>query len=131
MPQFFKPRLVPVALKEKIVEELRRLEKIDVLERVQFSYWATPIVPVLTPDGRVRICGDYKVTINPALDVPEHPMPTADDPFTQLNGGQKFTKLDLSSAYQPVFLDEESRQYVTINTHLGLYRYTRLPFGVA
>ena len=129
--QFFKPRPVPFALKEKIAEELRRLEKIGVLEKVEFSDWATPIVPVLKPDGSVRICGDYKVTINPALDVPEHPMPTADDLFTQLNGAENFTKLDLSSAYQQVLLDEESRQYVTINTHLGLYRYTRLPFGVA
>ena len=90
-----------------------------------------PIVPVLKPDGSVRICGDYKVTINPVLDVPEHPMPTADDLFTQLNGGEKFTKLDLSSAYQQVLLDEESRKYVTINTHLGLFRYTCQPFGVA
>ena len=58
-------------------------------------------------------------------------MPTADDLFIQLNGGEKFTRLDLSSAYQQVLLDEESRKYVTINTHLGLFRYTRLPFGVA
>ena len=98
---------------------------------MEFSDWATPIVPVLKPDGSVHICGDYKVTINPVLDVPEHPMPTADDLFAQLNGGEKFTKLDLSSAYQQVLLYEESRQYVTINTHLGLFRYTRLPFGVA
>ncbi|KAL9958559.1 hypothetical protein ACROYT_G035588 [Oculina patagonica] len=107
------------------------MEKIGVLEKVEFSDWATPIVPVLKPDGSVRICGDNKVTINPVLDVPEHPMPTADDLFAQLNGGETFTKLDLSSAYQQVLLDEESRQYVTINTHLGLFRYTRLPFGVA
>ena len=58
-------------------------------------------------------------------------MPTAEELFTQLNGGEKFSKLDLSSAYQQVLLDEESKQYVTINTHLGLFRYTRLPFGVA
>ena len=37
----------------------------------------------------------------------------------------------MSSAYQQVLLDEESKEYVTINTHLGLFRYTRLPFGVA
>ena len=123
-PQFFKPRPVPFALKEKIAEELKRLERIGVLEKVEFSDWATPIVPVLKPDGTVRICGDYKVTINPALDVPEYPMPMAEELFTQLNGGQSFSKLDLSSAYQQVLLDEESRQCVTINTHLGLFRYT-------
>ena len=99
--QFFKPRPVPFALKEKIAEELRRLEKIGVLEKLEFSDWATPIVPVLKPDGSVRICGNYKVTINPALDVPEHPLPTADDLFTQLNGGEKFTKMVLSSIGVP------------------------------
>ena len=87
-------------------------------------------MPVLKPDRSVRICGDYKVTINPVLDVPECLMPTAEKLFTQLNGGEKLIKLDLSSAYQQVLLDEESRRYVTINTHLGLYRYTRLSFGV-
>ena len=102
-PQFFKPRPVPFALTEKIAEELKRLERISVLEKVEFSDWAMPIVPVLKPDCTVRICGDYKVTINPALDVPEYPMPTAEELFTQLNGGQSFSKLDLSSAYQQVF----------------------------
>ena len=97
-------------MKEKIAEELKRLEGIGVLQKVEFSDWATPIVPVLKPDGTVRICGDYKVTINPALDVPEYPMPMAEELFMQLNGGQSFFKLDLSSAYQQVLLDEESRQ---------------------
>ena len=105
IPQFFKPRSVPFSLKEKIADELRRLEKIGVLEKVEFSGWAMPIVAVLKPDSSVRICGDCKVMMNPVLDVPEHPMPTADNLFTQLNGGEKFTKLDLSSAYQQVLLD--------------------------
>ena len=130
-PKFFKPRPVPFALKEKIAEELKRLERLGVLEKVEFSDWASPIVPVLKPDGTVRICGDYKVTINPELDVPEYLIPTAEELFTQLNGGEKFSKLDLSSAYQQVLLDEESKQYVTTNTHMGLFRYICLLFGVA
>ena len=69
-----------------------------------------------------------KLVDNPVLDVSEHPIPTADDLFTQLHGVGTFTKLDLSSEYQQVLLDGESRQYVTITTHFGLYRYT---FGVA
>ncbi len=39
--------------------------------------------------------------------------------------------LDLSSAYLQLPLEEESKQYVTINTHKGLFKYNRLPFGIA
>ena len=130
-PQYFKPRTVPFALRDKVEAEIQRLEKEGVLKKVESSDWATPIVPVLKPDGTVRICGDFKVTLNQYLDVPEYPMPTSEELFTKLNGGELFTKLDLSHAYQQVVLDEKSQPYVTITTHLGLYRYTRLPFGVA
>lgn len=130
-PQYFKPRPVPYALKDKVAAELSRLEREGVLKKVESSDWATLIVPVLKPDGSVRICGDFKVTLRPYLDVPEYPMPTPEELFTKLNGGELFTKLDLSNAYQQVLLHEESQPCVTITTHLGLYQYTRLPFGVA
>ena len=51
--------------------------------------------------------------------------------MAQLAGGQKFFNLDLSQAYHQILLDENSRKFVTINTHLGLSQYTRVPFGVA
>ena len=60
----------PFALKQKIEEELNRVERIGVSEKLECSDWATPIVPGLKPDGTMRICGDFKVTINLALDVP-------------------------------------------------------------
>ena len=61
----------------------------------------------------------------------QHPLPKPEELFATLSGGVQFTTLDLAHAYQQVPLDEESKSCVTINTHLGLYRYTRLPFGVA
>ena len=51
--------------------------------------------------------------------------------MASLAGGTLFTKLDLSNAYQQVKLDETSKQFVIINTHKGLFCYTRLPFGVS
>ena len=60
-PQYFKPRPVPYALRDKVAAELSRLEKEGVLKKLETSDWATPIVPVLKPDGTVRICGDFKL----------------------------------------------------------------------
>ena len=130
-PHFCRPRPVPYALQGAVERELDRLERNGVVERVSHSDWAAPIVPVPKPDGNVRICGDYKVTVNSALDVDQYPLPRPADLMASLTGGQKFSKIDLTSAYQQMALEKESRQYVTINTHRGLYRFTRLPFGIA
>ena len=133
VPKFTRPRPVPYALRGAIERDLERLEMLEVIEKTSFSNWAAPIVAVPKPDGTVRICGDYKVTVNPVLEVQQYPVPKVEDLLATLAGGQKlkFTKLDLSHAYQQVLLSEESRKYVTINTHQGLYRYNRLPFGIA
>ena len=130
-PRFFKARPVWFAIKAAIEEELDKLEASGVIKKVAHSEWAAPIVPVPKKNGKFRICGDYKVTINQALDVDQYPLPKPEDLFATLAGGKKFSKLDLSQAYQQLPLDEESMKYVTINTHRGLYRCTRLPFGVA
>ena len=74
-PRFCRPRPVPFALKEPIEKEICHLEKAKVIEKIPFSECAAPIVPVLKADGKVRICGDYKVTVNPVLDVDSHPLP--------------------------------------------------------
>ena len=58
------------------------------LEKVRFSNWAAPIVPVVKPDGGVRICGDYKVTVNSTLEVDQHPLPNPEELFVALSGGE-------------------------------------------
>ena len=130
-PKFLKPRSVPYALKPAIENDLQRLENAGIIKHVTYSDWATPIVPVPKADGTVRLCGDYKVTINQNLRIDQYPMPKAEDIFSTLNGGKKFTKLDLSQAYLQLPLDEQSQKLTTINTHKGLFQYTRLPYGIA
>ena len=130
-PKFCKARTVPYSLRPAVEQELERLEASGILEPVSHSEWAAPIVVVPKKDGKYRICGDYKVTVNQALDVEQYPLPKPEDLFATLSGGAKFSKLDLSQAYLQLLLDEASRPYVNITTHRGLYRYTRLPFGVA
>jgi hypothetical protein len=122
---------VPFAIKAAIEEELDKLQSSGVIEKVVHSDWAASIVPVPKKNSKFRICGDYKGTVNRELDVDQYPLPKPDDLFATLAGGKKFSKLDLSQAYQQLPLDDDSMRYVTVNTHRGLYRYTHLPFGVA
>ena len=130
-PRFCRPRSVPFALRAKVDKELERLERAGVIEPVQFSDWAAPIVPVLKHDNTVRICGDYKITMNKAAQTDSYPLPRIDDLFVSLAGGQTFSKRDLAHAYQQLELDDESKKLVVINTQKGLFQYNRLPFGVS
>ena len=69
--------------------------------------------------------------MNQVLSDEQYPLLKPEEIFATLAGGKCFSKLDFSQTYLLVLLDKDSCPYVTVNTHQGLYRYTRLPFGVA
>lgn len=91
---------------------------------MKYTEWVPSVVPILKPTGTVRLCRDYKLTVNTVASLEQYPVPRVEDLFTALSGGKQFSKLDTS-------LDEESKKYVTVNTHRGIFKYNRLPFGVA
>ena len=129
--QFHRPRLVPYTLQQKVEEELNRLQEEGIIQPVENSEWAAPIVIVRKADNSIRICGDYKVTINPYLEMDNYPMPNAQDLFASLAGGRFFTRLDMKQAYMQMRVDASSQRYLTINTARGLFAYTRIPFGIS
>ncbi|XP_012826093.1 uncharacterized protein K02A2.6-like [Xenopus tropicalis] len=108
-PKFFQARVVPYAIRPKVEEEINHLLKQGIISPVRFSEWATPIVPVIKKGGNVRICGDFKVTVNPALCAEHYPLPRIEDLFASLAGGKRFSKLDLSQAYLQIPVHENSR----------------------
>ncbi len=130
-PVYRKERPVPYALKPQLEAEYARLQREGILVPVNHSEWASPVVPVVKSDGTIRVCGDFKVGLNDSIDVDKYPLPNPQDLFAALAGGKHFSKLDLSQAYQQMELDSESRKYVTISTHMGLFQYTRLPYGIS
>ena len=107
------------------------MEEEGILEPVEKSEWATPLVIVPKSNGKIRVCGDFKMTINQCIEMKSYPMPTTEDIFARLAGGHVFTKLDLSQAYLQLPVDEDSKDLLVINTPKGLFRYNRLPYGVS
>ena len=86
-------------MKVKVEEELERLVKQGILEPVEFAEWAAPIVLVVKSDkSSVRICGDFKLTVNKASKLDQYPIPRMEDLFATLNGGKTFTKLNMQQA---------------------------------
>ena len=108
-PIFKKARPVPYAIRTKYEESLNKLEEQGIIEKVEFSEWASPVVPVLKPNGDLRLCGDYSSTINKNIISDVYPLPTLEDIINKVGYGESFTKLDLSQAFHQFELEAGSR----------------------
>ena len=119
IPVFMKARPVPYSLRTKVETELERLERENIITPVTWSEWATPVVVVPKVDGSVRLCGDFKVTVNPALNI----QPRIEDILATLGGSTVFSKIDLQSAYLQMELDDDSRSW-PLSTPIKVYTAT-------
>ncbi|UYV79997.1 K02A2.6-like [Cordylochernes scorpioides] len=109
-PRFFRARNVPYVMRNAIEKELENLEAQAVITKIERSDWATPIVPIMKKNGHVRICGYFKITLNPVLKIDQYPLPKIEDIFAILGRGIKFSKIDLSQAYLQLELDDNSKE---------------------
>lgn len=130
-PVALKCRHVAHAIKPMIEKEIDRLVSLGHLKPVEVSEWATPIVPIFKSNGNIRICGDFKLTLNPFIIIDKYPLHTIDDIFAKLQGGKYFSELDLKHAYMQFPIDESCGKLLTIVTHKGLFQYTKVPEGIS
>ncbi len=79
-PRFNKARPIPYALRTQVADELDRLVKEGTLKPVDYAEWAASIVAVLKSDSQsVRICGDFRMTINPVSKLNRYPSLKVED----------------------------------------------------
>ncbi|CAG9134790.1 unnamed protein product [Plutella xylostella] len=115
-PKCLPVRRVPYALRDKVKHEINRLLENGRISPVEHCEWGTPVVPILKPDGAVRLCGDYKLTVNTGLEIDHFPLPHIDDILNTLKDGQYYCELDLKEAYLQAPLSEDSKNCTTIVT---------------
>lgn len=92
-PKFCAPRQIPFALKPLVEQKIKRLIDNNTWKEVTYSDWGTPLVPVVKEDGGIRLCGDYKVTLNPHLQVAQHPLPRPDELLAVIGNCKIFSKI--------------------------------------
>jgi hypothetical protein len=124
-----KPYTVPFSMREKFEKELDALESSDIIERVEYVEWASPMVGVKKPNGEVRPCLDGSKTINPHILTNHYPVPVIEDMLVNKSDAKYFTVLDLKGAYTQLCVSEDTKRMLGINTIKGLYVYKRLPFA--
>lgn len=129
-PVFIRPRPLPFSIKDRVKNKIDEMVKKGILQPITSSEWGTPLVVVKKPNGDLRLCGDYKVTLNPHLEDSVSTTPGVDDIFAQIGKAKIFTRLDLKDAYLQLPLDGESVKLTTLTTPFGLFAFSRLPFGI-
>lgn len=123
-------RNVPLAIRQSLSDEIKRLCDADVIEKIESSEWVSPIVVARKSNNRIRVCVDLR-DLNKNIVVDVHPMPNINTLLSTLGDAQIFSKIDLSSAYHQVRLTPDCRDYTSFITPDGLYRHKRMPFGLA
>lgn len=125
-------RRIPLHLRVPVEKELKHLVEMDIIEPVDGpTPWVSPTVVTTKPhdNTKIRICVDM-TEVNKAIERERHVTPTLDDILSDLDGTMLFSALYLTHGYHQLELDEESRFITTFYTHVGLWRYKRLFFGV-
>ncbi|XP_015747165.1 PREDICTED: uncharacterized protein K02A2.6-like [Acropora digitifera] len=125
------PRRIPIPLLPKVQAGLKRMEDMEVIEKVeQPTEWCSPVEVVPKKNGKVRICGDF-IQLNKAVLRENHPMPTTEQTLAKLAGAKIVSKLDANYGFWQRKLSLNSKPLTTFITPWGRYCYRRLPFGIS
>lgn len=131
IPVALPPRRHAFSLRASIAAELKRLQENDIFEPVkEATPWVSPLVPVRKANGTLRLYVDYR-RLNKSIVRERHMLPTVDEITAMLEGAKVFSVLDAESGFHQVPLSTESKPYTTFASHCGLFRFKRLPFGIA
>ena len=111
---------------KKIVEGLEDAKLIEPTH----SYWAAPSKLVKKKDGSYRLVVDYRA-LNKQIETTIWPLPGIYDVIDSLDGNCYFFNIDLTFGYFQMALDEESQNVTAFVAPMGLYKWKRLPMGLA
>nr|XP_015833782.1 PREDICTED: uncharacterized protein K02A2.6-like [Tribolium castaneum] len=130
IPVVHPPRRIPLSLQPKLEETLKELERQGIIEKVEYpTDWVNSLVIVEKKTGQLRLCLDPK-DLNKAIKREHYMIPTAQDIIPRLAGKKIFTVIDMSAGFWHVPLDKESSDLCCFNTHVGRYKFLRMPFGI-
>ena len=103
-PSIMPPPRVPLTLKERLKEELTRLERVNVIEREEEpTDWVSSLVVTEKRNGKLRVCIDPQ-HLNTALKRSHYPLPVIEDILPELADVKVFSKADLKDGFLQIQL---------------------------
>lgn len=125
------PRRLPLGLREATERELKRMEDMGVIERVETHRdWCAGMVVAPKSSGEVRICVDL-TRLNKSVKRENYPLPRVEETLALLEGSQIFSKMDANSGFWQIELEKQSREFTTFITPFGRFQFRKMPFGIS
>ncbi|KAF7641979.1 hypothetical protein LDENG_00267000 [Lucifuga dentata] len=121
---------LPLTLHKEVTVELQKLSDMGIIERVDTSPWISNLMVTKKKSRGLCPCLDLR-TVNKAVIPDKYPLPTVEKLTAKFHGSTVFFKLDLSQGYLQAPLHPDSQPLTAFVTHIGVFRYTLMPFGLS
>ena len=120
---------IPPAMYDEVRKHLQEMLALDAI-RVSQSPFASPVVLIRKPNGKIRFCIDFR-KLNSRTKKDSYSLPRIDEMFDSLHGACWFSSLDIKSAYWQVEMEEADKEKTAFTVGpLGFYECNRMPFGL-
>ncbi|XP_044748562.1 uncharacterized protein K02A2.6-like [Coccinella septempunctata] len=123
-------RRIPIPLIDDFKKTLIELEEKKIIKKInEPTDWVNSLVVLRKNDGSLRVCLDPR-DLNLAIKREHFQLPTLDQIVSKLTGAKYFSKLDATSGFWQIELDDASAKLCTFGTPYGRYCFLRMPFGI-
>ena len=131
-PVKIKQHEIAQKFRQDVDKEIEKMLKSGVIEKIKDPKgWNSPILCVAKRDKSVRVCANFKNTINKRLCRPDpFPAPAIEEVFKSIEDGNKFfSSIDLQSGYWQLTIRDTDRHKTAFTWRGQTYQFVRLPFG--
>lgn len=121
------PYQIPASKLAGVKAELEQL----LPQRIVYSFspWSAPIVPIVKPDGSIRVCADYR-KVNAVTSPDPYYMPLIEELIAKVGDNSYLTKLDLAKGFYQVELEEEAQEKTAFVSPLWKFQFICMPFEI-
>ncbi|GBM26819.1 Transposon Ty3-I Gag-Pol polyprotein [Araneus ventricosus] len=120
-------RMTPMK-KELLRKEIEDLLEKDVIEECESVYGA-PVVLIPNPDGKTRLCIDYR-KLNEITVPDSYPLPRMDDILQSVKHTTFMSTIDLKLGYHQINVHPADRDKTAFVCPFGTFRFKRMSFGL-
>lgn len=114
---------------EIISQEVKKMLEYNIIRKSK-SNFCFPVILVKKKDNTFRFCIDFR-NLNKITVKDSFPLPRIDEMLAKLGNSTYFSKLDCSSGYWQIKLNENDKYKTAFKTKEGLFEFNVLPFGLA